>query len=206
MIYYRQPLRTYEVDSFVSTVQVNTHMLTLRYQWPIEVQKLYDMQLALLDTTVRSQGYYLSSDPDGIQRIGYTPTLIQQWKLFMMQWEQQQDVIDVVANTFWPISLKQAVIAVLQHFNDSTLYLSIRAIVGAMQPVLDYLQSLDDELLWRVTIRQGSETRELCMSPNVWYFQNESDWRLYFETDQGRITKFNMSEVDMIIALGDGDI
>lgn len=206
MLFFRLPMENFDVDSFIMPVSAGPIGLHCTFTWPTEIQRQYDNQLRALNDYFASIPCFTLIDP---RNVTYpTLSVITEWNTFVAAWEAADTaaIQGALNNSVWPFILQAQVEAVLDDPTNSLLHDSIQSMIATVQPLTDYLDFLAEKLIWTIEVRNGTERRVACINPNTWLFYSYNDWRLCFVTDQPSITRDNLTEVVLYIAIGAGDI
>jgi len=206
MTIYDLPLLDYNETSFSLPITAGTVSLFLRFSWPVEIQQQYDAQLQILNTQFQSMPFFSLYDPENHTHIPFTFELISYYAHFLKAWEDHDDLTDILQKGIWPWELREAVTALQLNPDDAALYNGIKLLLMDLQPTLDYVFTLEEDLVWTVTTTVGTETRVACIQANCWQFQGHFDWRLWFQNDSGKIGRFDLGQTTLYVAIGPGDL
>lgn len=208
MLYFSVPMQDYDQDVFSVPISAGTLSLFCRFSWPTEIQKQYDDEIAAMSKQLQSVAFFLLSDPRNTFHFGLPFNPVDAYQRFVDAWEiQDKDVINQILNEApWALDLKDAVMQTKADTTYDGLYIALKEFIVAIKPTLDYIESLTDDLVWSLTIDHNAERRVECINPNIWLFHGHTDFRISFITSQERITRNNLGQTTMYIAVGEGDV
>lgn len=217
MILYQYPLDSYDTDSFNMGLNAGAVFLDLTFIWPTEMQEIHDNLVLGLDSYFKNISYFQLHDLDTYFQIGYSAAQIDLWRRFLSAFDEHNvnELRDVLDESAWPVMLKQDVIALDQaQWEDSTgqwmapteLYAAMGALFTNLDPELEYLAYIDSQLYWRLYITTSENHYSAVLYPNCWLFQGFSYIRLYAESPLERIGRDQLGSVNLIVAIGDGEV
>jgi hypothetical protein len=201
MLYFSLPLDDYGIDNYSMNTQVGNTSILVSFSWPTEIQRIYDDQISHLDTMFLSIPLITVNDQESMYHNKFSFILIDSWKEFV----KNPTSFDL-SSTQWPYALRSALAALISDPTNTDLYTAIKALLDAIEPLLDYIRVIDEMLIWTITTEQDGDVRTICINPNTWLYQGYNDYRLYFRTLRDRIGRNDFGEVEMFIAIGEGDI
>jgi hypothetical protein len=208
MTYYSLLLEGYGIDSFNTTVEAGGLSLFMQFTWPTEMQKLYDMRSTEFQKFFDASPMYLYSDPKGYQRAGKWQTMIDNWKQYATLFDEENlaDALALAHIILWPMPAKDTVDNAELAPASRQLRDLAQSYLDSVEPILEYLNSIDEHLIWHVNVNSAGIEKEGVLCANAWMFYGSDDYKLYPQTTLEHIKRDDLSQVKLYIAIGTGDV
>jgi len=199
--FYQVPLQDFDVDSFDMPIRVGNMTINCRFNWPTEIQQLYDNGIQILNDIFQSQAFFLTQDIDNIIHIPFSFDIIRTYAAFA-----QTPSPDLIDQTPWPLIMKTQVQAYIANNADIQLQIAITTFLTALQTRIQDIQRLEDDLVWTLITNVNGISRQTILNPNVWLYQGFTDYRIAITTLKTRIGRNDFNECTMRLAIGNGEL